>query len=88
MKFTIEGKLAELNTHTTSFQRYRMKSASIKCTETERVVQEARVARSQPFTSYPARNTYTWFSKDQRKDIDNVALTKSFIDDCLVDAAG
>jgi Holliday junction resolvase RusA-like endonuclease len=50
------------------------------------VAYEARLARMEPVVSYPVKITYKWYLKNKRKDIDNVAFAKKFINDGLVDA--
>ena len=37
-------------------------------------------------SNYPVEIVYRWYSRDNRKDIDNVAFAKKFINDGLVKA--
>ena len=45
---------------------------------------EARAAKVPPVSRYPVRILFRWYSKDSRKDIDNVAFAKTFILNGLV----
>lgn len=83
-KFTIKGEITDLNTYIKALNSSRWGGNSIKQTETDRVAWEARVARMSPVLKYPVRICYRWYSPDQRKDTDNVAFAKKFINDGLV----
>lgn len=84
MKLVIPGELCDLNTYVNAERSHRSKGASIKREETDRVAWE--FCNVKPITSYPVHITYTWYSKDSRKDIDNIAFAVKFIHDGLVDA--
>lgn len=88
MKLTIKGELTDLNEYIKSLNANRWSGNSVKQTETDRVCYEAKLARigEVPEDWYPVRITYRWFSKDKRKDTDNVAFSKKFINDGLVTA--
>ena len=83
---TIKGELTDLNTYIKALNGNRWSGNEIKQTETDRVAYEARIARLQPAQAYPVKITYRWYSPDQRKDVDNVAFSKKFINDGLVSA--
>jgi len=83
-KLTIKGELTDLNTYIKALNGNRWSGNSIKQSETERVAYEARIARLQPVAKYPVRIAYKWYCKDQRKDTDNVAFAKKFVNDGLV----
>lgn len=87
MKFTIKGELTDLNKYIKALNSSRWGGNNIKQEETHRVATEARLARLQPVQEYPVKITYRWYSKDERKDTDNVAFAKKFVNDGLV-AAG
>lgn len=84
MIFTIKGELTDLNTYVDAERTNRFRASSIKRKETERVALEARVAKLPKITTYPIHIAYRWYSKDKRKDVDNVAFAKKFINDGLV----
>ncbi len=84
MILTIKGELTDLNTYIKALNGNRWSGNDVKQTETERVAYEARLARLEPIEKYPVRITYRWYSPDQRKDVDNVAFSKKFINDGLV----
>lgn len=86
MKFTIEGELTDLNAYIKALNRSRWSGNDIKQQETERVTYEARAAKLPPVSRYPVRISFAWYSKNSRKDIDNVAFAKKFIMDGLVEA--
>jgi hypothetical protein len=81
---TIKGELTDLNTYIKALNGNRWSGNDIKQVETERVAYEARLARLKPVEKYPVKITYRWYSPDQRKDTDNVAFAKKFINDGLV----
>lgn len=86
--FTIQGELCDLNTYIEAERSHKNKAAKIKEEETYRCAVEARVARLPeiPEGMYPVVIHYTWYTKDLRKDVDNIAFAKKFINDGLVDA--
>lgn len=83
----IKGELTDLNTYIKALNGNRWSGNEIKQTETNRVSYEAKLARLPSVEKYPVKITYRWYSPDQRKDVDNVAFSKKFINDGLV-AAG
>lgn len=84
MTLTIVGELTDLNTYIKALNGNRWRGNEIKQTETERVAYEARLARLEPVERYPVRIHYRWYCRDERKDTDNVAFAKKFINDGLV----
>ena len=86
--FTIPGELCDLNTYIQAERGNKHKAAKIKEAETHRCAIEARLARliEVPEDNYPVMIHYTWYTKDRRKDTDNVSFAKKFINDGLVDA--
>lgn len=83
---TVKGELTDLNTYIKALNNDRWSGNTIKQEETHRVAWEARLARLKPVQAYPVKITYRWYSPDQRKDTDNVAFSKKFINDGLVEA--
>lgn len=82
----IPGELTDLNAYIKALNGNRFTANTIKRKETERVAMEARIARLPAIQDYPVTITYRWYSKNKRKDIDNVAFSKKFINDGLVTA--
>ncbi|HBT75055.1 TPA: hypothetical protein DEB29_03585 [Candidatus Wolfebacteria bacterium] len=86
MHFTIPGELTDLNAYIKALNSCRWSGNSIKHSETDRVAFAAKVARIGKVEKYPVRIIYCWYCKDNRKDTDNVAFAKKFINDGLVTA--
>lgn len=86
MKLTIPGEMTDLNTFIKQNRANKFAGANVKKEETDRVVMECMVSRLQPVTEYPVRVRFTWYSKNAKKDIDNIAFAKKFILDGLVEA--
>ena len=86
IRLTIPGELCDLNTYVNAERSSRFKGAKIKKEETYRCSLEARVAKTEGVSEYPVRIEFTWYTKDLRKDVDNITFSKKFILDGLVDA--
>ncbi len=84
MKFTIYGELTDLNAYLKALNSYRLVGSKIKREETERVAYEIKFAKIPAPTKYPIKIIYRWYSKDNRKDIDNVSFSKKFLNDGMV----
>lgn len=86
---TIHGELTDLNAYIKALNSSRWSGNTIKQVETDRVCKEAKKQKIMKVDAakYPLIIKYTWFCKDMRKDTDNVAFAKKFINDGLV-AAG
>ncbi len=80
----IKGELTDLNSYIKALNSHYHAGNKIKQLETARVAAEALNQKILKVTSYPVHITYTWYSKDQRMDTDNVAFAKKFINDGLV----
>ncbi len=81
MRLTIKGELCDLNTFIRYNRSNKFTGAKIKKEETERVYYECRGKR---VNEYPVHIEFNWYSKNERKDIDNVAFSKKFVLDGLV----
>lgn len=82
MKIILKGELTDLNAYIKALNSHYIVGNRVKKHETERVCYAAKGIK--PITNYPVRVSVTWFSKNERKDIDNVAFAKKFILDGLV----
>jgi Holliday junction resolvase RusA-like endonuclease len=80
----IPGELCDLNSYIDAERSHFRIAAKIKKEETKRVAWE--FCNVKPVASYPVHIEYTWYSKDSRKDIDNIAFAVKFIHDGLVQA--
>ena len=85
MKLIIPGELTDLNTYIAAERANRYAGAKIKAKETDDITLLAKQLKTEIRT--PVRINYKWYCKDKRKDKDNVAFAKKFIQDGLV-AAG
>lgn len=85
-KIVITGQLTDLNSYIKALNGSRWAGNAIKRSETEKVAWTAKVARIEPVAGYPVQITYRWYSVDKRKDLDNIAFSKKFINDGLVEA--
>lgn len=84
LNFSIEGELVDLNTYIKALNSNRYSGNSIKQSETERVYYEIIQQKIKPVKDYPVHIEFHWYSKDKKKDIDNVAFSKKFINDGMV----
>ena len=85
IKLIIPGELVDLNTYISAERRNRYAGAKIKQEMTDYITLLAKRLKTEIRT--PVQVTYRWYCKDKRKDKDNVAFAKKFIQDGLV-AAG
>jgi hypothetical protein len=84
LTFTIPGELTTLNEYIDAERRHYHLAAALKKKETKRVAMEIKALGIKPLTIFPVHIIYIWYSKDARKDLDNVAFSKKFIQDGLV----
>ena len=85
IKLIIPGELVDLNTYISAERRNRYAGAKIKQEMTDYITLLAKRLKTEIRT--PVRLVYRWYCKDKRKDKDNVAFAKKFVQDGLV-AAG
>lgn len=86
MTISIPGELTDLNTYINAERSNRYVAAKIKRHDTSYVSWQAKVAKVKPVTSYPVIISFVWYTKDLRKDCDNVSFARKFILDGLVEA--
>jgi hypothetical protein len=85
IKITIKGEMTDLNTYIKAINGSRFSGNEVKQFETDRVAWEVKnKIKAIQDDQYPLKIKYKWFSFDERKDIDNVAFAKKFINDGLV----
>lgn len=79
-----QGEFYGLNEYVKHINSHRFSGANIKSKETQRVALECKNMRAAPVQNYPVTVNFKWYSKNSKKDIDNVAFAKKFILDGLV----
>lgn len=83
MNITLLGELTDLNTYINAERRNRFLGAKIKKENTEDVISQTMNVKR--VNKYPVSIKIKWYSKDQRKDPDNIAFSKKYILDGLVE---
>lgn len=86
IQVVIKGELTDLNTYIKRLNSHYHSGNNAKQAETDKVYWECMNQKTKAVTEYPVKITFEWYSKDQRKDIDNVAFAKKYILDGLVRA--
>lgn len=84
MKITIYGELCDLNRFISANRANKFMGAKIKEEETMRVAQECMVQRIPAVEKYPVQIAFAWYTRTNKKDIDNVGFAKKFVLDGLV----
>jgi len=84
MRLVIPKELTDLNSYLKAMNNNRFVGAKVKKQDTEYVYWCCKQQKIPPVKDYPVKILFRWFSKDNRKDIDNVAFSKKFILDGLV----
>lgn len=83
---TIPGHLPNANDYIDAGRSNRHKAAKLKAETQERISWYIkRDLRGVKFTK-PVVMAYRWYEKDRRRDKDNIAFAKKFIQDALVNA--
>jgi Holliday junction resolvase RusA-like endonuclease len=86
MKFTIKGKLPNLNDYITECRGNKYSANTMKQRVEKGVIFAIRQARLKPVTNYPIKLKITWYEENMRRDIDNVTFATKFIQDAMVKA--
>lgn len=83
-RFTIYGRLSGLNEYTAACRSNCYAGANMK-KKNERIVESSifEQLRGVEFSDKVEIN-YTWYEKNKRRDLDNIAFAKKFIQDALV----
>ena len=82
----IKGSLTDLNEYIRAERTSRYAGAEIKRIETRLVLSEAKKQKIAPIKDYPVTVKINWYCDSKRKDPDNIAFTKKYILDGLVEA--
>ena len=83
--FVIEGRLPGANEFINAGYRNRFAANSMKA-KTEQKVVEAIEKYGRPHFEKPVKLGFVWFEPNGKKDCDNVAFAKKFVQDALVKA--
>ena len=81
--FTIYGRLSGLNEYTRACRCNKYAGAKMK-EQNEVKVMLAAMAEDKVSFSGKVHITYKWYEKNKRRDLDNIAFAKKFIQDALV----
>jgi Holliday junction resolvase RusA-like endonuclease len=84
LNIVIDGELTDFNTFQNKTRSNRFAGSAIKKSETERVAWCCKKNPLRKVTIFPVLICFRWFSKNSRKDLDNVAFSKKFILDGMV----
>lgn len=82
VKIVIEGELVDLNSYIDAERGHRMVAAKLKELYTNFV--RYQTLNCKPITLYPVVIQIDWYTKDKKKDPDNVSFAKKFILDAFV----
>ena len=85
-KLTIPGTLPGLNEYSTLERRNRYQAAEMKRKAEHVIMAEARRQLRCLRIKKPVSMEYLWVEKDRRRDKDNIAFAKKFVQDALVKA--
>ena len=82
----IRGELTDLNTYISAERSNRFMGAKIKKENTEMVIAQMMQTdnRKQEKIDKPCRINIRWYTRNERKDADNISFSKKFILDGLV----
>lgn len=81
LQFIFNGEFTDLNTYIRAERSNRFMAAKIKKTETERAAWE--VIQPEKVVGKAVIN-FDWYTKDERKDPDNISFAKKFLLDGMV----
>lgn len=86
MKYVIKGTLPGLNEYIDAERESRYKAAAMKKQVQRTIALVCRAQHPKAHFTKPVRIHYTWYEKDLRRDCDNIAFAKKFIQDAFVRA--
>jgi Holliday junction resolvase RusA-like endonuclease len=84
VKFVIPGRLPGLNDYIATERTNRYKAAKMKREAEADILVAAKKGLRGWKARAPVTMSYTWVEKDRRRDCDNIAFAKKFIQDALV----
>ena len=85
--FTIKGRLASLNEYTLKCRGNKYAGAKVKKENEAKVGQAALCSQSMNNVNISGKVhiTFKWYEQNKRRDLDNIAFAKKFIQDALVE---
>lgn len=83
---SIPGTLPGLNEYSAAERKHRQAAAKLKRETEQRIILTARSQLPNVHLSNPVNMFYSWFEPNRRRDKDNIAFAKKFIQDALVKA--
>lgn len=83
IKIIIEGRLPSLNEYICAERSNKYKAAKMKKDAENRICHEIKKHKNKKYTNKVYIH-YLWVEKDYRRDKDNIAFAKKFIQDSLV----
>lgn len=86
MKFTIQGRLPNLNDYIDACRSNKYGANNFKKQCEKSIIEAIRQAKIERVTTYPITLKITWYELDLRRDIDNITFAVKFIQDALVKA--
>lgn len=86
ISFTIPGELIDLNNYINAERTNKFRAAMIKKAETHRVMREIQAAKVKKITEPITEMICVWYTKNEKKDADNVTFAIKFILDGMVAA--
>lgn len=86
MKFVIKGTLPGLNEYIGAERSNRYAASAMKKQVQHTIALVCRAQHPKAHFKNPVRMHYTWYEKDLRRDCDNIAFAKKFIQDAFVKA--
>jgi Holliday junction resolvase RusA-like endonuclease len=86
MKFVIKGPLPGLNEYIEAERSNRYAASAMKKQVQHAIAQVCRAQHPKAHFKNPVRMHYLWVEKDMRRDCDNIAFAKKFIQDAFVKA--
>lgn len=82
MQITIFGELTDLNTYINAERSNKFIGAKIKKDNTNLAL--SQLTLKEVVRNYPVQIVFTWYTKNTRKDPDNVSFCKKYLLDALV----
>lgn len=86
MKFVIKGALPGLNEYIAAERSNRFAASTMKKQVQHTISLVCRAQHPKAHFTRPVVMHYTWYEKDLRRDCDNIAFAKKFIQDAFVKA--
>ena len=86
VKFVIHGRLPDLNEYIRTERGNRYAAANLKKGVQQKIMAECRLQHPDVKFTGPVTMHYLWIETDRRRDCDNIAFAKKFIQDAFVGA--